>query len=313
MKIGIDIMGGDYAPDKTVLGAIKARKQIDLSHDIYLFGDKTEVENILEQNHVDINSFQIVNCTDVIEMGENPAKAFKSKLNSSIVVGYNYLKREIIDGFASAGNTGAMMVGAMHVVKSVPGIIRPGIATTLPKINGRKSILIDVGINPDCRPDVLYQYGILGSTYAQHVFKMNNPRVGLLNIGEEEGKGNLLTKNTFELMKDTTDFNFIGNVEGNDIFNDEKVDVIVCDGFVGNIILKQVEAFHKIIEQREINDDYLNQLNFEDYGSIPILGINKTVTIGHGMSGEEAIKNMIIQTKEVIEANLSDKIKEVFN
>lgn len=306
-------MGGDYAPEATIEGTILARESLGKSVEIVLFGDEKVITSIFDQKKCDVNQFSIVHCSDNIGMCENPAKAFKTKLQSSITLGYAYLKKDKIDGFTSAGNTGAMMVGAMHIVKSVPGVIRPGIATSLPKLNGRKTIVIDVGINPDCRPDVLYQYGILGSIYANNVYKVDNPRVGLLNIGEEEGKGNLLTKTAYELMKDSTDFNFIGNVEGNDIFDDEKVDVIVCDGFVGNIILKEAEAFYKILKARKIEDEYVEKFNFENYGSIPILGINKTVTIGHGVSNAEAIKNMIIQTKEVIEVNLSEKIKEAFN
>ena len=312
MKIGIDIMGGDYAPEKTILGAIEAQKILDDSCQIYLFGDKHKIIPLLEEENINPGKFEIIHCPEVIEMAENPAKSFGAKPNSSIVVGYHYLKTGQIEGFTSAGNTGAMMVGAMHVVKSIPGVIRPGIATTLPNLKGGQTIIIDVGINPDCRPDVLYQYGILGSVYCKYIFNVDDPKIGLLNVGSEEGKGNLLTKNTYELMKDNKDFNFIGNVEGNDIFNDE-IDVIVCDGFVGNVILKEAEAFYKILKKRNINDEFVERLNFEHYGGIPILGINQIVTIGHGISGSEAIKNMILQTKKEIEAKLSEKLKEAFN
>ncbi len=312
MKIGIDIMGGDFAPEATILGAIEARKILDESCQIFLFGVENKIHTLLDKNNYSSDKFIIINCPDIIEMGEHPAKAFTLKTNSSIVQGFYHLKSGQIDGFTSAGNTGAMMVGAMQVVKSISGVIRPGIATSLPKLDGGQTIVIDVGINPDCRPDVLYQYGILGSVYAKNVFKLDNPKVGLLNIGTEEGKGNLLIKNAYELMKDSADFNFIGNIEGNDIFNDN-IDVIVCDGFVGNIILKEAEAFYKILKKRKIEDDFVERLNFEFYGGIPVLGINKIVTIGHGISGPEAIKNMILQTKKEIEANLSEKLKEAFN
>jgi len=312
MKVGIDIMGGDYAPEKTIFGAILAKEILNNSCEIYLFGDKSNIIPLLEKENVNPEIFKIVHCPDVIEMGENPAKSFSTKSNSSIVTGYKYLKSGEIDGFTSAGNTGAMMVGAMHVVKSIPGVIRPGIATTLPNLKGGQTIIIDVGINPDCRPDVLFQYGILGSIYCKYIYNVDNPKIGLLNVGSEEGKGNLLTKNTYDLMKDNKDFNFIGNVEGNDIFNDE-IDVIVCDGFVGNVILKEAEAFYKILKTRNVNDEFINRLNFEHYGGIPILGINQIVTIGHGISGSEAIKNMILQTKKEIETNLSEKFKEAFN
>ncbi|MFC2138640.1 phosphate acyltransferase PlsX [Bacteroidota bacterium] len=312
MKIGIDIMGGDYAPKKTILGAIEAREILDESCQIYLFGDRDKIILLLKDNKTDPSEFEIIHCSEVIEMGENPAKSFASKTKSSIVVGYHFLKSGQIDGFTSAGNTGAMMVGAMHVVKSIPGVIRPGIATTLPNLKGGQTVIIDVGINPDCRPDVLYQYGILGSIYSKNIYNIENPTIGLLNVGTEEGKGNLLTKNAYELMKDSNDFNFIGNVEGNDIFNDE-IDVIVCDGFVGNVILKEAEAFYKLLKMRNINDEFVERLNFEHYGGIPILGINQIVTIGHGISGSEAIKNLILQTKKEIETNLTEKLKEAFN
>jgi glycerol-3-phosphate acyltransferase PlsX len=170
---------------------------------------------------------------------------------------------------------------------------------------------LDVGINVDCKPDVLYQYAILGSLYAQNVYNIDNPRVGLLNIGSEEEKGNLLSKTTFQAMKGTTEFNFIGNVEGNDFFT-ENVDVIVCDGFVGNVLLKQAEAFYRLIRKRHIVDDFFEKFNFENYGGTPVLGVNAPVIIGHGISNEKAIKNMIIHAREVVHANLPDKIKHAF-
>ena len=175
----------------------------------------------------------------------------------------------------------------------------------------RVTIVLDVGINPDSKPDVLYQYAILGSLYAEYIYNIQSPKVGLLNIGKEEEKGNLLTKTTYQAMKDTADFNFIGNVEGNDIF-DEKVDVIVCDGFVGNVILKQVEAFYDLIKKRETYDEFFEKYNYVDYGGSPILGINAPVVIGHGISNDVAIKNMILNTINVIKANLVDKFKEAF-
>ncbi len=204
-----------------------------------------------------------------------------------------------------------MMVGAMITVKAVPGVIRPTITSPLPKLNGGSSIILDVGLNSDCKPDVLYQYGILGSLYSKYVFNIKNPRVGLLKIGSESEKGNLLTKATFVAMQDTKDFNFIGNIEGNELF-DDKADVVVCDGFVGNIVLKEAEAFYKLIRKRQLEDDYFKRFNFEQYGGTPVLGINSNVIIGHGISNDIAIKNMILLTKEVIEANLPSKIKEYF-
>ena len=172
-------------------------------------------------------------------------------------------------------------------------------------------ILLDVGTNADCKPDVLYQFAILGSIFAKEVYKINNPRVALLNIGEEPEKGNLVAQATHSLMKDTKDFNFIGNVEGLDVF-DDKADVIVCEGFTGNVLLKTAEAFYSIAKRRNLNDAYFNKFNYELYGGTPILGINSNVMIAHGKSSALAFKNLMILSKDIVEANLTEKIKTVF-
>lgn len=306
-------MGGDFAPEAAVKGAILANRELEPNQRIVLFGDKERIQDLISQNSGSINDFDIVHCTEVIGMGENPAKTFTKKADSSITVGFKWLAQNKIDGFASAGNTGAMLVGTMYTVKSVPGIIRPAIASYIPVSENKFNLLLDVGINPDCRPDVLYQYGILGSLYAKLIFNIDNPRVGLLNIGEEEEKGNLVTKNTFELMKDSNDYTFVGNVEGNMLFNDEKADVVVCDGFVGNVILKEAEAFYHILKKRKISDPFFERFNFENYGGTPVLGVNAPVIIGHGVSNDKAIMNMILQTRTVISTNLCNKIKEAFS
>ncbi|NOQ26952.1 MAG: phosphate acyltransferase PlsX [Bacteroidales bacterium] len=312
MRIGIDIMGGDFAPEATVLGAILAHKEMSSEDRIVLIGNQEQILEILNREKFDPENFDIVHASQVIDMTDHPAKAFTKKPDSTIAIGFNLLAKGDIDGFASAGNTGAMMVGAMYTVRVIPGIIRPVIVATIPKPDGSYSILLDVGLNPDTKPDVLYQYAILGSIYAENVYNMNNPKVGLINIGSEEEKGNLVTKSAHELMKGTTEFNFIGNVEANDLFSDNKVDVLVCDGFVGNVILKEAEAFYTLIKKRKINDEFFERFNFENYGGTPILGVNKNIVIGHGISNDKAIKNMILLTKEVVDANLSEKIKEVF-
>lgn len=306
-------MGGDYAPEAIVLGAIEAHKVLSSDVRLVLIGDQTKIEAILKEENYDASNFDIVHTTECIGMGEHPAKAFKQKPNSSVAIGFGLLHQNKIDGFASAGNTGAMLVGAMYTVKAIPGIIRPCIGSYVPVDNDKYSLILDVGLNPDCRPDVLYQYAILGKIYASSVMGIEAPRVGLINIGSEKEKGNLLVQSTHELMSDSTDFNFVGNVEGNDIFAGDKADVFVCDGFVGNVILKEAEGFYKLIKQRGINDSYFDQFNFENYGGTPVLGINKPVIIGHGISNKTAIKNMVLQTKKVIEADLSTKIKEAFN
>jgi phosphate acyltransferase len=313
MKIGVDAMGGDFAPDAIVRGAIEAQKQLSPEENIVLFGDEKSITRILDEEKVDKSLFEIVHCSEVIGMGEHPAKTFAKKPDSSITVGFTWLAQKKIDGFASAGNTGAMLVGTMYTIKSVPGIIRPAIASYIPVSEEKFNLLLDVGINPDCRPDVLYQYGILGNIYAKLIFGVEKPRVGLLNIGEEEEKGNLVTKSTHELMKDSPDFNFVGNIEGNEVFSDKKADVIVCDGFVGNVVLKEAEAFYHMVKKRNISDPFFEMFNFENYGGTPILGVNAPVIIGHGISNTRAIMNMILQTRTVISTNLCGKIKEAFS
>lgn len=311
MKIGIDIMGGDFAPEATVMGSIQAAKSFSENEKLVLIGDREKIENICAREKFDASVFEIIHTTDTIEMSDYPAKAFSQKPDASIVIGFKMLSTGKLDGFASAGNTGAMLVGAMHVVKSVPGIIRPCITASVPKPSGNHTLLLDVGINPDCKPDVLYQYAILGSLYMEYVYNVESPRVGLLNIGEEEEKGNLQTKAAYQAMKGTKDFNFIGNVEANEIFT-EKADVLVSDGFVGNVMLKEAEAFYVLLKKRKIEDAFFEKFNFVNYGGTPILGINAPVMIGHGISNEIAVKNMILHTTEVIKAKLIDKIKEAF-
>lgn len=312
MRIGIDIMGGDFAPEATVLGAILAHKELSSDQRIVLIGKQDEILAILKREKINPDAFDIVHASEVIEMNDHPAKAFTKKPDSSIGKGYSLLAKGEIDGLASAGSTGAMLVGAMYTVKAIPGVIRPVITAAVPKPDGSSSILLDVGLNPDTKPDVLYQYAILGSIYAESVYNIKNPKVGLMNIGSEEEKGNLVTKSAHELMKDSTDFNFIGNIEGNELFNEGKADVIVCDGFVGNVILKEAEAFYTLYKKRKLYDEFFEKFNFENYGGTPILGVNKNIVIGHGISNDVAIKNMILHTKDVIEANLSEKIKEAF-
>lgn len=311
MKIGIDIMGGDFAPEATVLGAIDAIHELPEDVGLVLFGDKETALSFFKGNTVP-ERIEFIHTTEVIKMSEHPAKTFANKPDSSIVIGFSSLKSGYIDAFTSAGNTGAMLVGSMYTIKSIPGIIRPCISVSVPRLDGGSTILLDVGINPDCRPDVLYQYGLIGSLYAKHIYNIPDPKVALLNIGEEKEKGNLLTKATHELMEGSKDFNFIGNIEGND-FYDGKSDVVICDGFTGNVVLKNTEAFYEIAKLRNIKDDYIDKFNFESIGGTPVLGISGTVTIGHGKSTPLAIKNMILHTYDVAKARLFEKINEAFN
>jgi phosphate acyltransferase len=313
MRIGIDIMGGDYAPLATVKGTFLALEEVDSDIELVLFGNSESIIRIAGENNFDIKrkNIEIVHCTETIDMDEQPYKAFTKKIDSGIVKGFRWLKNNEIDAFCSAGSTGAVMIGAVQMVNAIPGIIRPAVAAFLPNMEGTQSVLLDVGLNPDSRPDVLYQYGILGSAYATAINKISNPRVALINIGSEEEKGNLITKSAYQLMKDSSDFSFYGNVEGMDLFYNSVAEVLVCDGFVGNVILKEAEGFYRLIKKRNINDEFFETFNFENFGGTPVLGINKPVIVGHGISGERAIKNMILQAVSVTGSNLIESIKTV--
>lgn len=307
MRIGLDVMGGDFAPQSTIQGAVLANQELANDDRIVLIGDKDTILSTLDQEGVSASDFDIEHASEVISMGEHPLQAFKKKTDSSISVGFNLLNSKKIDTFSSAGNSGAILIGSIYKLNAVPGIIRPCIAAVLPKENGGITILLDVGANPDPKPDVLYQFAILGSLYAQYVHNIKNPKIGLLNIGEEEEKGNLLSQSAHRMMKDTNEFNFIGNVEGRDFLND-KADVVVCDGFTGNVVLKQMESMYKLMLTRGLKDDFVKRFNYENYGGTPVLGINSSVVVGHGISSAKAIKNMILSSKNIYKANLSDKI-----
>ena len=310
MRIGLDVMGGDFAPESIIEGATDSLQHLSVNEKLVLIGDESAILRKLKEMHIDPSLFEIVHTSQVIEMADHPAKAFSQKKDSSIAVGYGMLKNGDLDGFCSAGNTGAMLVGASYTVNVIPGVLRPALATVLPCIDDRNFVLLDVGLNPDCKPDVLLQYGLLGSIYAKYVLGKDNPTVGLLNIGEEETKGTPTVKAAFELMKEHPEINFAGNIEGNALFRETMTDVVVCDGFVGNIILKMGEAFHHIYKIKNLKDSYFDSLDWENFGGTPIVGINANVVIGHGISKRKAIMNMILQTTEVVHANLAQKIKE---
>jgi glycerol-3-phosphate acyltransferase PlsX len=310
MRIGLDVMGGDFAPESIIEGAVDSLQHLSVTEKLVLIGDEPSVLRKLKEMQIDLSLFDVVHTSQVIEMADHPAKAFSQKKDSSIAVGYEMLKNGDLDGFCSAGNTGAMLVGASYTVNVIPGVLRPALATVLPCIDNRSFVLLDVGLNPDCKSDVLLQYGILGSIYAKCVLGKDNPTVGLLNIGEEETKGTPTVKAAFELMKEHPEINFAGNIEGNALFRETMTDVVVCDGFVGNIILKMGEAFHHIYKIKNLKDPYFDSLDWENFGGTPIVGINANVVIGHGISKRKAIMNMILQTREVVHANLAQKIKE---
>jgi phosphate acyltransferase len=312
MLIALDAMGGDYAPQAIVEGAVLAKRDIIKDKgEIILIGREADIKAELDRLGVSHDMFPIVHAEEVIEMGEHPTKAISQKPKSSIVIGYQMLKTGKADVFCSAGNTGAMLVGAMFTIKAVEGVIRPGIAGFFPKEHGRYGIVVDVGANADCRPDVLDQFATLGSIYYKNIFNVENPKVGLLNMGEEEGKGNLLTQAAYQLLKLNQSINFIGNVEGRDMFND-KADVIVCDGFTGNAALKMGETLWDLCEKRGFVDPFIEMFNFENVGGSPILGVNGNVIIGHGVSTPKAIKNQMQLAMQTVESKIALKIKEFY-
>jgi len=309
MRIGIDIMGGDFAPVSTVIGASLVQDEVTENIEIVLFGDQEVIKRTAEENDADISKMKIVHCSEIITMNEQPYKAFSKKIDSSIVKGFRKLKSGEIDAFCSAGSTGAVMIGGIQVINLIPGIIRPAVAAVIPNLEGFSSVLLDVGLNPDCRPDVLYQYGIMGSAFSESVFNVKNPRVGLINIGKEDEKGSLIAKSAYQIMRDSSDYNFIGNVEGVELFYNSTSEVLVCDGFVGNIILKEAEGFYRLLKKRKIVDEFFESFNYEHFGGTPVLGINKPVLVGHGISSPLAIKNMILQAVKVSGSDITDKIK----
>ena len=311
MNIALDMMGGDFAPLSNVEGVKLAIDELPVDANLLLVGKSEEITPMLGEDLTSSDRIQIIHAEQVIEMAESPTKAITQKPNSSIAIGYGLLKAQKADAFCSAGNTGAMMVGGMFSVKAAEGVIRPALASLVPKLDGSYGIILDIGANSDCKPDVLVQFGELGSLYAEHVMDIKNPKVGLINLGEEELKGNLLTQAAHQLLKINQHINFIGNIEGRDLFND-KADVIVCDGFTGNVVLKLSESFYAISRRKKIKDAFFEAFNYESIGGSPILGINSNVLIGHGISSPVAIKNMLIQANKMAESHIQDKIKKMF-
>lgn len=312
LKIGVDAMGGDFAPEAVVKGAVQALDALGAESRIVLFGDEKRIRELLESEGCDPARFDIVATTEVIGMGDHPAKAFQAKSDSSITVGFGYLAAGRIDGFASAGSTGAMMVGSMYAVKPIEGVIRPTISSIVPTVAGRPALLLDVGLNVDCKPEVLAQYGLIGSIYAESVLGIERPRVAVLNIGEEEAKGNAQAKATHELLKAESRINFVGNVEGSHIFSGRVADVIVCDGFVGNTALKMAEGLYRINKAMGGGNAFWDAMNYEVVGGTPVLGVNAPVIIGHGCSSPLAIRSMILSTERTICAGVTGKLREAF-
>jgi glycerol-3-phosphate acyltransferase PlsX len=308
MKIGVDAMGGDFAPLEAVKGASLAAR-VHSHYQIVLYGKKDEILSVCSNESIDSSNLSIVDCPSVIEMGEHPVKAFSSKQDSSIARGFQHLAQGQLDAFLSAGNTGAMLVGSLMTVKAIPGIDRPCLTAAIPRLNNHPGLLLDVGANADCKPEHLEQFAMLGSVFYRSVYKVDQPKVGLLNIGEEEEKGSIFTRATHTMLKNTANINFVGNVEGRDIFSDD-FDVVVCDGFTGNVIIKVCEGMYYRLAKRGVQDEFLDKFNFKHYGGSSILGVNAPVIVGHGITKADTFVKMIELAAEEVESGMIQKIKE---
>ena len=311
MNIALDMMGGDYAPLEAVKGISLFLAEGGGNISLTLIGDEAKVNDLLSANAIPLENIVVLHAAQFIGMNEHPTKALREKQQSSIAIGFSLLAAGKTDAFISAGNTGAMMVGALYSIKPIEGVTRPTIGAYIPRENGTLGLLVDAGINADCKPENLTQFAILGSLYAEHILGYKTPKIGLINLGEEEGKGNLLAQAAYPLLKENKHLNFIGNIEGRDILLD-KADVMVCDGFTGNVVLKMAESIYDLVQRRGIQDEHFDRFNFEVYGGVPVLGVAKPVIIGHGISKGIAFKNMICIARQMLEKNLLQKMKDVF-
>jgi glycerol-3-phosphate acyltransferase PlsX len=309
IRIGLDMMGGDFAVLETAKGLLRYIEESTEPVTVFAIGDPNQLGNQFPEPVS--QKIKIIPAASVIGMHEHPARAFKEKPDSSIAIGFQLLKEGSIDALISAGNTGAMLVGTHFSIKPVPGILRPAIGAVFPRLNGSTGILCDVGLNADCKPENLLQFAILSNVFAKEILQIENPKTGLLNIGEEEGKGNLLAQETYKLLKDRSDLHFIGNIEGRDVFSG-KADVMVCDGFTGNIVLKMAEQLYEIAKERKLDDAFLNRCHFETYGGSPLLGVSKPVIIGHGISMANAFNNMLKLAEKMVQTNVMGKMVNSF-
>ena len=322
-RIVVDAMGGDFAPANAVLGAVEAFNE-SKSFDLFLVGKEKKIIEVLSSSNLSFSKDFILNADEVIEMGDSPASSLKSKPNSSIVIGAKFVRDKKADAFVSAGNTGAMMAASTLIIGRIAGLGRPTIGAEMPSVNGI-CYLYDVGASKDSKPNHLFEYAIMGTIFAKEMGGISNPKVGVLSMGEEEGKGNEVTEAAAKLLKGSK-FNFIGNVEGRDILAGN-VDVVVCDGYVGNIILKFGESVPKLLKhllkktaEKSFFDKLLiglsknalkkslKSLDYQEYGGVPLLGINGISIIGHGSSSVRAIKNMVLRANEMHQKQLVKKM-----
>lgn len=325
-RIAVDAMGGDFAPRNEILGAVQALNE-SKGFELLLVGRKDKILEIAREEKVQIDERMIIDTPDVIGMNDTPTTAIKTKPNSSLVVGAKLVKEKRADAFISAGNTGAMMAASTLLIGRIPGVGRPAIGAPLPTNKGRFCFVFDAGSSVDSKPQHLFEYGILGSIFLKEIFGIENPSIGLLNVGEEEAKGNTLTFSSYKLLKESK-LNFYGNVEGKDILKGT-TDIVLCDGFVGNIILKFGESFLTFLKTRikkfaggslinklkalvvkSVLKDSLKDMDYQMHGGVPLLGINGISIVGHGSSSPLAIKNMILRAKEMYDKNLITKFEE---
>jgi glycerol-3-phosphate acyltransferase PlsX len=324
MRIAIDAMGGDYAPDEIIAGALESIELLAENDELVLVGPEDVIRKQLPSKKTKV-PVQVVHAPDVIEMGEVPIESLRRKPKSSISVLAKLAKLGQADAVISAGNTGACVAAFQMRIRNLPGVNRPGIAVVFPTPGGRVTIC-DVGANIACKPIHLYQYGLMASMYSKHLLKIENPRVGIMSIGEEEAKGNEVVKKTRELFKADSRVNFIGNIEGRDIFQGT-CDVAVCEGFVGNVILKLTEAVvdglfkaikHELMEEKirlalkfkPIMMRIYQKYDYNEYGGALLLGINGTALICHGSSKSRTIKNAILASKRFYTERINDKITD---
>src|SRR5260221_9729678 len=307
MNIGLDMMGGDFSPLEAVKGIQLYLAESKTPATLWMVGDEAQIEPLLQEYSISPDAVKVVHASQVIGMNEHPTRALKEKQQSSIAVGFQLLATGKMDAFISAGNTGAMLVGALYSLKPIEGIQRPTISTIIPKENGGTGVLLDVGLNSDCKPENLNQFAILGSLYARHILGIEEPRVGLLNIGEEEGKGNILAQAAYPLLKENNQIHFIGNIEGRDLLLD-KADVMVCEGFTGNVILKLAESLFDITRRHQTQSEYFDRFDFEFYGGTPLLCVTKPGIIRHGISRGKAFFNIVKLAAKMIGGDLLRKM-----
>jgi glycerol-3-phosphate acyltransferase PlsX len=328
MKIAIDAAGGDYAPHEMVKGAIKAVQELGV--EVVLVGRQNVLRKLAEKSPVDAG-ITIVDATQVIDFNEHPMKAIQQKTDSSIVVGIDLLKSGEVQAFISAGNTGAVVGGALLTLGKLNGVSRPAIGCFLNPVPSQPALLVDAGANADCRPEHLLEFARLGSIYSKNILGITSPRVGLLCNGAEEGKGNRLVQETYPLLKNAPGINFIGNIEGHDIVK-KTADVIVTDGFTGNVVLKTIEGLHEnyLTSARQIGrvfssasrlpgnellrdigfTSWVKKMDYTEYGGACLLGVNGNVIIAHGRSQARAIENAIGLAKDTIERGIIEKFRE---